>query len=110
MKSTFAYFLSFGAVGGDGTLSLAEGKAVSCLVFDMFIFCNKQSLAEGKAVIDVKKIMDTWILQKNYPVVTVSLVNGDTIKVEQARFLINEEHRKNAEPMFVFRRNLSVLI
>ncbi|KAL3885283.1 hypothetical protein ACJMK2_025367 [Sinanodonta woodiana] len=59
-----------------------------------------QSLVEGKAEIDVKKIMDTWILQKNYPVVTVTLVNGNTIKVEQARFLINEEHRKNAEPIY----------
>lgn len=38
--------------------------------------------------LDVKDIMDTWILQMNYPVVKVTRSNGK-LHLEQKRFLFN---------------------
>ncbi|KAK0059665.1 aminopeptidase N, partial [Biomphalaria pfeifferi] len=39
--------------------------------------------------IDVKEVMDTWILQMNYPVVTVKRVDNSNTQllVSQARYL-----------------------
>ncbi|XP_060551724.1 aminopeptidase N-like isoform X2 [Ruditapes philippinarum] len=42
--------------------------------------------------VDVKKIMDTWTLQMNFPVVKVTKQNGK-IHVEQSRFLKNKNAR-----------------
>ncbi|XP_053377176.1 aminopeptidase N-like isoform X1 [Mercenaria mercenaria] len=42
--------------------------------------------------VDVKKIMDTWTLQMNYPVVKITKLNGK-IRLEQSRFLKNKNAR-----------------
>jgi len=39
----------------------------------------------------VKNIMDTWILQMNYPVVMVTVTTAGNITVSQKRFLQNPE-------------------
>ena len=43
--------------------------------------------------IDVKSIMDTWTLQMNYPVVTLTrdFNNLDIVHVTQERYLVNPD-------------------
>ena len=48
----------------------------------MFI---KQSTVDGHPV-NVKEVMDTWILQMNYPVVSVTAKNNK-VNIQQSRFL-----------------------
>lgn len=39
----------------------------------------------------IKEIMHTWILQMNYPVVTVTIPQNGTVRATQQRFLRNPE-------------------
>ncbi|KAI8743538.1 thyrotropin-releasing hormone-degrading ectoenzyme, partial [Biomphalaria glabrata] len=43
--------------------------------------------------INVKEVMDTWTLQMNYPVVTVTrdFSRHDALTVHQERFLLNRD-------------------
>ncbi|XP_048768229.2 aminopeptidase N-like [Ostrea edulis] len=47
---------------------------------------TEQAGGDGKTI-DVQDIMDTWILQQNYPVVKVTFTNSN-IRVEQSRFVL----------------------
>ena len=49
-------------------------------------FGFQQAQLDGKNL-DVKAIMDTWTLQMNYPVVTLTQSDRDNVKVTQTRFL-----------------------
>jgi hypothetical protein len=49
----------------------------------------QQAVSDGSGRrTDVKKIMDTWTLQMNYPVVMVTVINGK-VRVQQKRFTQN---------------------
>lgn len=53
----------------------------------MLLKLFQQAKADGKPV-NVAEIMDTWILQMGYPVVTVTRsLDGATANVTQSRFL-----------------------
>ena len=55
------------------------------------VLCQ-QCEAENKTLpFDVKTIMDTWTLQMNYPVVTVTrdFNNLDLVEVRQERYLVD---------------------
>ncbi|XP_052090870.1 uncharacterized protein LOC127727793 [Mytilus californianus] len=54
---------------------------------DLWNAMTKQAGIDGNPL-DVKDIMDTWILQMNYPVVKVTRSNGK-LHLEQKRFLFN---------------------
>lgn len=41
--------------------------------------------------VDVKAVMDTWTLQMNYPVVTVTRLDDGGLRVTQKRFLSNPQ-------------------
>lgn len=58
---------------------------------DLWNALTNQAQADGKNHIDVKDIMDTWTLQMNYPVVTVTrdFQNLNQVHVRQERFLID---------------------
>ena len=45
-------------------------------------------MQEGQ-YIDIRGIMNTWILQMNYPVVKVTKSSTGKIQIEQERFLTN---------------------
>ncbi|KAK0064997.1 thyrotropin-releasing hormone-degrading ectoenzyme, partial [Biomphalaria pfeifferi] len=49
-----------------------------------------QVILDNKTL-DVKEVMDTWILQMNYPLVTVTRDDNSnaTLRVQQERFLLN---------------------
>lgn len=49
----------------------------------------QQSRTDGHPV-NVKAVMDTWTLQMNYPLVTVTVKNG-MVNVKQSRFLKNKD-------------------
>ncbi|KAL5020482.1 hypothetical protein ScPMuIL_003374 [Solemya velum] len=57
---------------------------------DLWYAWGNQSVADSKDRTDVKKIMDTWVLQMNYPVVTVTSHIGK-LHVKQKRFLIDPD-------------------
>lgn len=41
--------------------------------------------------VDVKAVMDTWTLQMNYPVVTMTRLDDGGLRVTQKRFLSNPQ-------------------
>ena len=47
----------------------------------------QQSVAENGRITDVKGIMDTWILQMNYPTVKIEYTNEGEIRLSQSRYL-----------------------
>ena len=47
----------------------------------------QQSVTENGRITNVKGIMDTWILQMNYPTVNVEYSNAGQIKLTQSRYL-----------------------
>ena len=54
----------------------------------------KQQLEEENrpfANFGVKWLMDSWVLQMNYPVVTVTRVGADGIRFSQRRFLLDPD-------------------
>ncbi|XP_021377931.1 uncharacterized protein LOC110466016 isoform X1 [Mizuhopecten yessoensis] len=57
----------------------------------LFNKMNEQATKDGKKLpFTVKEIMDTWILQMNYPVVMVTRSEGGKLKMEQKRFLMDK--------------------
>ncbi|XP_076438803.1 LOW QUALITY PROTEIN: aminopeptidase N-like [Babylonia areolata] len=53
---------------------------------DLWAAMTKQAQMDGKNL-DVKAIMDTWTLQMNYPIVTLTQLDKDSVKVTQMRYL-----------------------
>lgn len=53
---------------------------------------------ESGNTLDVKEILNTWILQMNYPVVNVTKTESGKIRLTQERFLKN----KNAKDPGVY--------
>lgn len=41
--------------------------------------------------VDVKAVMDTWTLQMNYPVITLTRLDNGHLRVTQKRFLSNPQ-------------------
>ncbi|GFO22826.1 aminopeptidase n, partial [Plakobranchus ocellatus] len=58
---------------------------------DLWASLTEQAQLEGKGHLDVKRIMDTWVLQMNYPVVTVTrdFQNRNQLRVRQERYLMD---------------------
>uniref|UniRef100_A0A2C9LPV4 Peptidase M1 membrane alanine aminopeptidase domain-containing protein n=1 Tax=Biomphalaria glabrata TaxID=6526 RepID=A0A2C9LPV4_BIOGL len=63
---------------------------------DLWASLTEQVVLDNKTL-DVKEVMDTWILQMNYPLVTVTRDDNSnaTLRVRQERFLLN---RNAADP------------
>ncbi|CAL1548719.1 unnamed protein product [Lymnaea stagnalis] len=59
---------------------------------DLWSALSQQARTEGKDI-DIKSVMDTWTLQMNYPVVTVTRTTGraDSVTVTQGRYLDNPD-------------------
>ena len=55
------------------------------IIFDVGL---QQAQLDGKSLA-VKDIMDTWTLQMNYPVVTLTQSDKDNVKATQTRFLLD---------------------
>ncbi|KAK3769904.1 hypothetical protein RRG08_048116 [Elysia crispata] len=68
--------------------TLSYGAAVHD---DLWHALTKQAQEDGKCNINVKDIMDTWTLQMNYPVVTVTrdFQNRNQIHAKQERYLVD---------------------
>ncbi|XP_070557378.1 aminopeptidase N-like [Ptychodera flava] len=58
------------------------------------LFAELTKADVGKKNTDVKKVMDTWLLQMGYPVVTLSR-DGNTIHAEQTRFIMDPNEEPN---------------
>ncbi|KAK3575959.1 hypothetical protein CHS0354_019277 [Potamilus streckersoni] len=56
---------------------------------DLWYIMGNQSCDENKCL-DVKTVMDTWVLQMNYPVVKISKTENGMLKLTQTRFIQNE--------------------
>ena len=58
---------------------------------DLWESLTEQAHIDGTLVqsVTVKDIMDTWTLQKGYPVVTVTRLAGNQIRITQKWFLLN---------------------
>ncbi|XP_060075201.1 aminopeptidase N-like [Ylistrum balloti] len=54
---------------------------------DLWFALGNQSMKENKPRTDVKEIMDTWTLQMNFPVVTVTKNGATGLKATQKRYL-----------------------
>ncbi|XP_053387121.1 aminopeptidase N-like [Mercenaria mercenaria] len=54
---------------------------------DLWYALGNQSIAENNPITNVKEIMDTWTLQMNYPVVTVTQNRAGQITISQHRYL-----------------------
>ncbi|XP_059178196.1 aminopeptidase N-like, partial [Physella acuta] len=78
---------------------------------DLWNALTEQTLADGKAL-NVKEIMDTWTLQMNYPLVTVTVVSPNKIKVSQKRFLedYNATDPEIYESPFGYRWNIPITL
>ncbi|XP_033725116.1 aminopeptidase N-like isoform X1 [Pecten maximus] len=64
--------------------SLAYGAAFHD---DLWFALGNQSIKENKPRSDVKEIMDTWTLQMNFPLVTVTKNGATGLKATQKRYL-----------------------
>ncbi|XP_060073379.1 aminopeptidase Ey-like [Ylistrum balloti] len=58
---------------------------------DLWASLQTQAVNDGKTDFDIKSVMDSWILQTNYPVVTVRKVNGG-LYLNQSRFLLQSNN------------------
>ncbi|XP_021356866.1 aminopeptidase Ey-like [Mizuhopecten yessoensis] len=58
---------------------------------DLWAVLQAQAVMDGNTDVNVKAVMDSWILQKNYPVVTVRRVNGG-LYLNQSRFLLKSDN------------------
>lgn len=54
---------------------------------DLWFALGNQSVAEGGRFTNVKEIMDTWVLQMNFPTVMIEYTEGGRISVSQSRYL-----------------------
>lgn len=59
----------------------------------------QQSKSDGRDL-DVKMIMDTWVLQMNYPVVMVKRTGENQLTVTQERFVIDTDSSKKFNSTF----------
>ncbi|OWF45520.1 Aminopeptidase N [Mizuhopecten yessoensis] len=62
---------------------------------DLWRALQKQAEADGRTGFDVKTVMDTWIMQKNFPVVTVTRHAGQ-LTLTQQRFLLRVDNTTNS--------------
>ncbi|XP_033739761.1 aminopeptidase Ey-like [Pecten maximus] len=58
---------------------------------DLWAALQAQAIEDGKTDFNIKAVMDSWILQTNYPVVTVRRVNGG-LYLNQRRFLLQSDN------------------
>ncbi|XP_033739360.1 aminopeptidase Ey-like [Pecten maximus] len=58
---------------------------------DLWRALQTQAIEDGKTDFNIKTLMDSWILQTNYPVVTVRRVNGG-LYLNQGRFLLHSDN------------------
>ncbi|CAG2231964.1 ANPEP [Mytilus edulis] len=60
---------------------------------DLYNALEKQAKIDGKSkfVQDIKHIVDTWILQSNYPTVTITK-EGDDLTLSQSRYIVDHEN------------------
>ena len=54
-----------------------------------FVSLLQQAIEDGQTDLQLSFIMDTWVLQMGYPVVTLQRCQPTNIKVTQHHFLIN---------------------
>ncbi|CAC5369054.1 ANPEP [Mytilus coruscus] len=60
---------------------------------DLWMALSDESKANGTNI-DVRRVMDTWVEQKNYPLVNVSITSNG-IKLTQQRFLLRNSSQDN---------------
>ncbi|KAH9523941.1 hypothetical protein Btru_047575 [Bulinus truncatus] len=74
---------------------------------DLWLALTQQARLDNKNI-DVKEVMDTWILQMNYPLVTVTLDLNlpNTIRVGQERYLQNFNMSEQGKYVSPFKSNL----
>lgn len=60
---------------------------------DLWASLSKQAEIDKHDFIDVKEVMDSWVLEENYPVVTLTKTDSCTLKVTQSAFLETNEQR-----------------
>ncbi|THD26434.1 Glutamyl aminopeptidase [Fasciola hepatica] len=65
---------------------LSKHKFKNTVHDDLWRSLTEAALSVGKQV-DVKSVMDTWLLQMNYPIVTVARVGPKLFRFEQAHYL-----------------------
>ncbi|XP_033739357.1 aminopeptidase Ey-like [Pecten maximus] len=58
---------------------------------DLWRALQTQAIEDGKTDFNIKTVMDSWILQTNYPVVTVRRANGG-LYLNQRRFLLQSDN------------------
>ncbi|XP_069131189.1 aminopeptidase N-like [Argopecten irradians] len=63
---------------------------------DLWVALQKQAQLDGRTGFDVKTVMDTWIKQKNFPVVNVTR-HGNQLKLTQQRFLLGATNTTDSE-------------
>ncbi|XP_069101890.1 uncharacterized protein [Argopecten irradians] len=69
---------------------LQDASYANAVHEDLWYAMGNQTIKDGHAM-DVKAIMDTWTLQMNFPVVTVTRLDGSKVKVTQNRYLRNPD-------------------
>lgn len=57
---------------------------------DLWLAISKQAAHDNKAITNVKEIMDSWILQMNYPVVNIEWELEGRVRLTQKRYLENQ--------------------
>lgn len=57
----------------------------------MYSFQQAKIDGKSKFVQNIKHIMDTWILQSNYPTVTITK-EGDDLTLSQTRYIVDHEN------------------
>lgn len=62
---------------------------------DLWNALSEQAQLDNVTCQDVKSIMDEWILEENFPVVTVTRIDDVTLELNQSAFLQTEEGRRN---------------
>jgi aminopeptidase N len=55
-----------------------------------------QQAANSSQAVDVSEIMNTWVRQMGYPVVTMD-IQGDVAQLSQQRFLSDPEHADSGD-------------
>lgn len=69
---------------------------------DLWQALAEQSKSDGRDL-DVKMIMDTWVLQMNYPVVMVKRTGENQLTVTQERFVIDTDSSKKFNSTFGYK-------
>ncbi|XP_053408166.1 aminopeptidase Ey-like isoform X2 [Mercenaria mercenaria] len=62
---------------------------------DLWSSLSQQAVVDNHTFTDVTAVMDTWVLEENYPVVKMSLIDDHTIQLTQSAFLETAEQRKD---------------